>query len=106
MNGERVFQANGLFNVVMPNMFSGSILDIEPDTTYEARFTLIDPDGATGETTKAVTVKTCAEPRPAAGCRRPHHPRLAAELERSQGAGLLRWPDVRLITIIAAAVTP
>ncbi len=27
----------------LPNMFAGSILDLEPDTAYEARFVLTDP---------------------------------------------------------------
>ena len=31
--------------VVSPNMFAGSILDLEPDTAYEARFVVSDPDG-------------------------------------------------------------
>ena len=30
-------------------MFAGSILDLEPDTAYEARFVLTDPDGVAGE---------------------------------------------------------
>ena len=35
---ERVFQGEGVFNVEMPNMFAGSILDLEENTTYEARW--------------------------------------------------------------------
>ena len=30
---------------ISPNMFAGSILDLEPDTAYEAQFVLSDPDG-------------------------------------------------------------
>ena len=33
---------------ISPNMFAGSILDLEPDTAYEARFVLRDPDGVSG----------------------------------------------------------
>ena len=33
------------FDVVAPNMFAGSILDLEPDADYEARFVMTDPDG-------------------------------------------------------------
>ena len=73
LDGERIYQAQGLFNVVSPNMFAGSILDLEPDTAYEARFVLKDPDGLIGQTagslTKTVTVRTRAEPKPAAGGR-------------------------------------
>ena len=44
-----------LFRYTAPNMFAGSILNLEPDTEYECRFTLADPDGyrayAAGATT-------------------------------------------------------
>ena len=45
---ERIFVGNQ-FDVVVPNMFAGSILDLEPDTAYEARFVMTDPDGVIGE---------------------------------------------------------
>jgi hypothetical protein len=48
-------------------MFSGSILNLEPDTEYECRFVLTDPDGISGDTSKNVTVRTRKEPMPAAG---------------------------------------
>src|SRR5918993_318925 len=60
LHGERVTQPN-VFNLVTPNMFAGSILDLEPDTVYEARFVLSDPDGLVGpasNATKTVTVRT------------------------------------------------
>jgi hypothetical protein len=66
---ERVTQPN-VFNLVLPNMFAGSILDLESDTAYEARFVLTDPDGVSGpaaNATKTVTVRTRPEPKPAAG---------------------------------------
>ena len=37
------------WDVVSPNMFAGSILDLEPDTAYEARFVMSDPDGIAGQ---------------------------------------------------------
>lgn len=49
----------------VPNMFAGSIFNLEPDTEYECRFTLSDPDG--GSAVKTVTVRTRKEPVPAAG---------------------------------------
>jgi hypothetical protein len=69
---ERVFWGNlkaddHIINVELPNMFAGSILDLEPDTAYEAKFVLSDPDGVTGEATHIVTVRTRAEPKPATG---------------------------------------
>ena len=42
LQGERIFVGNQ-FDVVVPNMFAGSILDLEPDTAYEARFVMTDP---------------------------------------------------------------
>src|SRR5581483_4102650 len=66
LHGERIKQGDQI-DVISPNMFAGSILDLEPNTTYEARFVLHDPDGAKGETTRTVTVRTRAEPVPAAG---------------------------------------
>ena len=69
LHGEQVYWRN-IFNLVVPNMFAGSILDLEPDTAYEARFVLTDPDGLRGTTadaTKVVTVRTRPEPMPGPG---------------------------------------
>ncbi len=69
LQGERIIQPS-VWNVVSPNMFAGSILDLEPDTAYEARFVLSDPDGiggAASNATKIVTVRTRPEPMPAPG---------------------------------------
>jgi hypothetical protein len=63
LQGEHIFNGAQL-DVVVPNMFAGSILDLEPDTAYEARFVLSDPDGVAGESRKTVTVRTRAEPKP------------------------------------------
>ncbi|MCY3844653.1 MAG: hypothetical protein OXH69_14050, partial [Acidobacteria bacterium] len=65
---ERVY-VGPQFDVITPNMFAGSILDLEPDTDYEARFVMTDPDGVTGEATRVVTVRTRAEPVPHEGGR-------------------------------------
>ncbi len=69
LHGEQVFQRN-VFNLVTPNMFAGSILDLEPGTAYEARFVMTDPDGVNGpaaSATRIVTVTTRPEPMPATG---------------------------------------
>jgi hypothetical protein len=55
------------FNYTSPNMFAGSIFDLQPDTEYEARFTMSDPDGVRGDATTTVTFRTQAEPMPYAG---------------------------------------
>jgi hypothetical protein len=65
LNGERIKQGQQL-DVTVPNMFAGSILDLEPNTSYEAQFVLNDPDGVSGERRKVVTVRTRPEPMPAA----------------------------------------
>lgn len=39
-------------NYTNPNMFAGSILDLEPGTAYEVRLTLSDPDGVKGKKLK------------------------------------------------------
>ncbi len=68
LQGEQIYQSPAVFDVVSPNMFAGSILDLEPDTSYEARFVLSDPDGLVGQTgktfAKTVIVRTRAEPKP------------------------------------------
>lgn len=56
-----------LFRYTTANMFVGSILDLDPDTEYECRFVLADPDGVTGAKEKTVTVRTRREPVPAQG---------------------------------------
>ena len=73
LQGERIYQSEGVFDVISPNMFAGSILDLEPDTAYEARFTMSDPDGIAGQTgkvvVKTVAVRTRPEPKPFVGGR-------------------------------------
>src|SRR6476646_4061571 len=41
LQGERIKQGDQI-DVVSPNMFAGSIIDLEPNTAYEARFVLRD----------------------------------------------------------------
>ena len=65
LQGERIAQGKQL-DVTSPNMFAGSVLDLEPDTPYEVRFQASDPDGVVGMRTKIVRVRTRAEPKPAA----------------------------------------
>jgi hypothetical protein len=42
----------------VPNMFSGSLFDLEPDTTYEVRVTMTDPDGVQGEAVQTSRFRT------------------------------------------------
>jgi hypothetical protein len=71
LRDERIYSESRV-DVVLPNMFAGSILDLEPDTAYEARFVMADPDGVRGDTTRVVTVRTRPEPKPYAGGRTFH----------------------------------
>jgi hypothetical protein len=68
LNGERIYGESRV-DVIAPNMFAGSILDLDPDTAYEARFVISDPDGVRGTAERIVTVRTRAEPQPYAGGR-------------------------------------
>jgi hypothetical protein len=68
LKNERVYQASQV-DVIAPNMFAGSILDLEPDTAYEAQFVLSDPDGVRGESRRTIAVRTRPEPKPYDGGR-------------------------------------
>lgn len=60
-----------------PNMFAGSVLDLKPDTEYEVRLTLSDPDGVQtkgdvgrmvdGKLELILTARTRGEPKAFAG---------------------------------------
>ena len=90
IHGERVYNGAQL-DVVTPNMFAGSILDLEPGTSYDAQFVLTDPDGVRGDVRKTVTVNTRAEPQPAAGGRVFHvyPPGFAGEKQQPAFDGLM-----------------
>ncbi len=47
---------------ITPRMFAGSILDVNPDTEYECRFIMKDPDNGLNEN-KVVRVRTRSEPK-------------------------------------------
>ena len=68
LQGERIY-AESRVDVIAPNMFAGSVLDLEPDTEYEVRFIISDPDGVHGAAERQVTVQTRAEPAAYAGGR-------------------------------------
>jgi hypothetical protein len=68
LNNERVL-SNVRFDVISPNVFIGSILDLEPDTAYEVRLTMTDPDGVLGDGRTDVVVRTRPEPVPYQGGR-------------------------------------
>ena len=66
LQGERTLE-NVRFDVISPNMFAGSIVDLEPDTDYEIIAFISDPDGiagAPGSNKKQMIVHTRPEPQP------------------------------------------
>jgi hypothetical protein len=71
LQGERIY-AESRVDVVSPNMFAGSILDLDADTVYEARFVMTDPDGVRGTAERIVTARTRPEPQPYNGGRAFH----------------------------------
>ncbi|MGH9719732.1 MAG: hypothetical protein ACRD8O_05935 [Bryobacteraceae bacterium] len=66
LGGEKVFRKDLGLDYTAPEMFAGSILDLEPDTEYEARFEMRDPDGVRGEAVHAAKARTRGEPGAAA----------------------------------------
>ena len=66
LNGERTVFWDSL-DYTAPNMFAGSVLNLEPDTQYDVRLTLTDPDGVRGDADRMLSVRTRAEPQPYAG---------------------------------------
>jgi hypothetical protein len=65
MGGEKIFRAP----YTVPNKFAGSILDLQPETEYEVRLTMKDPDGVSGQAVRTVKVRTRGEPRAVTGGR-------------------------------------
>jgi hypothetical protein len=70
-NEQSIFSfLNNEIDYITPNLFAGSILDLEPDTEYQCRFTMTDPDGVYGAKRQAeemVKVRTRPEPKPYVG---------------------------------------
>ncbi len=69
VGGERPHRDREKMTHTVPHGFAGSILNLEPATSYECEFTLRDPDGVTGQALQKVTVSTRTEPKPYAGGR-------------------------------------
>jgi len=99
LGGERVFRQREHLDYTVPDLFAGSILNLQPGTEYECRFQMADPDGVTGQATQTVRVRTRTEPQPYAGGRKLHvyppdykgeklEPNFSSLLEAYYGAGL------------------
>ncbi|MCP5145249.1 MAG: hypothetical protein H6978_10595 [Gammaproteobacteria bacterium] len=55
----------GAFSYTAPDMFAGSLFDLEPDTEYDVALVMTDPDGVSGEARQTLTVRTRPVPVPA-----------------------------------------
>ena len=69
VGGERVYREQYQMSHTVPEGFAGSILNLEPGTSYECEFTLKDPDGVSGAAVERITVATRSEPQPYEGGR-------------------------------------
>jgi hypothetical protein len=72
VGGERVFREPEHLDYTVPDGFAGSILDLEPDTEYEVRLTMKDPDGVSGQAVQTAKLRTRGEPKAATGGRTLH----------------------------------
>jgi hypothetical protein len=99
IGGERIFRDVEHLSYIVPDGFAGSIMGLQPGTEYEARFTLTDPDGTSGQVSQNVRVRTRTEPQPYAGGRTLHvyppgykgqkkQPAFDSLLQAYYGAGL------------------
>ena len=52
------------WNYVTPQLFAGSIMDLSPNTDYEVRLRMRDPDGIVGTADRLIAVRTRPVPKP------------------------------------------
>ena len=115
MGDERVIRMTEYLNYTVPHGFAGSILDVAPNTEYECRFTMNDPDGVEGDSVQIRTVKTRAEPKAAEGGRILHvypakwtgekqSPSFTTLQDAYYGSGTGDWSIVRERTVQAGDI--
>jgi hypothetical protein len=69
LGGEKVYRRDLYLDYTVPDMFAGSLLDLEPGAEYEVRFEMRDPDGVQGQAVTTVKARTRGEPEAAKGGR-------------------------------------
>jgi hypothetical protein len=69
IGGEKVFRKDLGLDYTAPEMFAGSILDLEPATEYQIRLEMLDPDGVRGQAVQTVKASTRGEPQAARDAR-------------------------------------
>jgi len=108
IGGERSFRDREKMSYTVPHGFAGSILNLEPATSYECEFTMKDPDSITGQAEQKLTVSTRTEPKPFAGGRVLHvypNDHVGPKLEPNfiglkaayYGEGRGDWTAVRMV---------
>lgn len=107
IGGEQVYRMRESMTYTVPHGFAGSILNLEPGTSYECEFTMKDPDGVTGQATQRVTVATRTEPKSYSGGRVLHvyppdhvgpklEPNFIGLKQAYYGLGTGDWTSVRM----------
>jgi hypothetical protein len=66
---EEMINTYGAYDYIVPNMFAGSIMDLQPDTEYEVLLRMTDPDGVENVAQQQFFIQTRAEPQPYTGGR-------------------------------------
>ncbi len=105
IGGENIYRRRENLDYTVPQGFAGSILNLQPNTEYQCKFELKDPDGSTGQTQHLVKVKTRGEPQAYRGGRKLHvyapeyegpreEPSFSSLLQAYYGAGLGDWSVV------------
>jgi hypothetical protein len=63
IGGEQIGRDRENLKYIVPDGFAGSIMNLKPGTEYDVRLKLSDSDGASGETTRSVKLRTRSEPQ-------------------------------------------
>jgi hypothetical protein len=64
IGSEKIYGHDQPWTYVVPDMFAGSIFQLEPNTTYECKLKMVDPDGVDGVAELQLEVHTKGEPKP------------------------------------------
>ncbi len=107
IGGEHVYRTRESMTYTVPEGFAGSILNLEPGTSYECEFTMRDPDGVIGQSVQRAAVATRSEPRSHSGGRVLHvyppdhegpkeQPAFTGLKQAYYGLGTGDWTSVRM----------
>ncbi|BDC52657.1 hypothetical protein F183_A49720 [Bryobacterales bacterium F-183] len=105
IGGEHIFRVRENLDYKVPDGFAGSILNLQPDTEYECRLQMADPDGLSGTASHTVKVRTRGEPMASTKGQTRHvyspdyqgpklEPHFTSLMQAYYGAGLGDWSVV------------